>query len=56
MKDREKSLCLGGDGRADTPGHCAKYGTYTTLDLDLMKVVDVQIVQVSLQISELTHS
>ena len=41
------SVTIGGDGRADTPGHCAKFGTYTLMDLDLMKVVDVRLVQVN---------
>lgn len=27
-------LCLGGDGRADSPGHSAKYGSYSIIDLD----------------------
>ena len=31
-------LTLGGDGRVDTPGHCAKFGTYTTLDLDMQMI------------------
>lgn len=37
-----KALTLGGDGRADAPGHSAKYGSYGLLDLDLM--VDLTIV------------
>lgn len=40
------SLVLGGDGRADTPGHSAKYGSYAMLDMDLMLVIDIQLVQV----------
>lgn len=39
------SLVLGGDGRADTPGHSAKYG-YAMLDMYLMLVTDIQLVQV----------
>lgn len=39
-------LVLGGDGRADTPGHSAKYGSYAMLDMDLMLVIDIQLVQV----------
>ena len=35
-----------GDVRADTPGHSAKYGTYSMLDLDEGVVVDIQLVQV----------
>ncbi|XP_078327710.1 uncharacterized protein LOC111106332 isoform X2 [Crassostrea virginica] len=38
-------LVLGGDGRADTPGHSAKYGSYAMLDMDLMLVIDIQLVQ-----------
>ena len=39
---------LGGDGRSDLPGHCAKYGSYTFMDVQTQKVVDVQLVQVIL--------
>lgn len=39
------SLVIGGDGRADSPGHCAKYGTYTTMELRINKVIDLQLVQ-----------
>ncbi|KAM9424524.1 uncharacterized protein KZ484_002582 [Pholidichthys leucotaenia] len=38
-------LVLGGDGRADSPGHSAKYGSYTTMELRLNKVIDIQLVQ-----------
>ena len=41
-----RSIAVGGDGRADTPGHNAKYGSYTLLDLDEGVVVDIQLVQV----------
>ena len=40
-------LCLGGDGRADSPGHSAKFGSYSIIDLDQGKVVDIQLVQVN---------
>ena len=43
---QQRRLTLGGDGRADSPGHSAKYGTYSMMDLDIMKVVDVRTVQV----------
>ena len=39
-------LNVGGDGKADTPGHSAKYGTYTLMDLDNNLIVDTQLVQV----------
>ena len=45
-KNRGGGLVLGGDGRADSPGHCAKYGTYTTMDLQMNKVLHVEVVQV----------
>ena len=39
-------LSLGGDGRCDTPGHSAKFCSYTMLDVNLMVVADIQLVQV----------
>ena len=41
-----RDLVLGGDGRADSPGHCAKFGSYTMLELHANVVIDVQLVQV----------
>ena len=43
---REKGLVLAGDGRADSPGHSAKFGTYSVIDLTCNKVVDFKLVQV----------
>ena len=43
---RGKLLVLGGDGRCDTPGFCAKYGSYTIMDLDKNKIVDTSLVQI----------
>ena len=42
-----RELTLAGDGRADSPGHSAKYGSYTVVDLTCNKVVDFKLVQVS---------
>ena len=42
----DSGMVLGGDGRCDSMGHCAKYGSYTCVDLTRKKVVDVQLVQV----------
>ena len=38
---------LEGDGRCDSPGHCAKYGTYTLMDEDTGNVVAFNVAQVS---------
>lgn len=41
-----QAVCLGGDGRADTPGHSAKFGNYSLMDLHRGIVVEMQLVQV----------
>lgn len=46
IKGRQESLMLAGDGRCDSPGHSAKYGTYTMLDTETDKVVDFEVVRV----------
>ena len=43
----EKDLWLSGDGRCDSPGHNAKYGTYTMIDRQTDKIVDFHVVQVT---------
>ena len=47
LGELDGTATLGGDGRADSPGHSAKYGTYTMMELRLSKVIDVQLVQVN---------
>ena len=47
LKAREGGVALAGDGRCDSPGHCAKYCTYTLLDVESQKVVDFKVVSVS---------
>ncbi|VDI57245.1 Hypothetical predicted protein [Mytilus galloprovincialis] len=42
---QQRYVTLGGDGRADTPGHSAKFGSYTMLDLDEGVFVDIQLLQ-----------
>ena len=39
-------LSIGGDGRADSPGHTAKYGSYGIIDLHTNKVLHIELVQV----------
>ena len=40
-------VVLSGDGRSDSPGHCAKYGAFTVIEQRVNKVLGVQLVQVS---------
>ena len=46
LKDRGEPVTLAGDGRCDSPGHSAKYGTYTMLDVKSNKIVDFKVVSV----------
>ena len=41
-----KALAVGGDARCDSPGHSAKYGSYSLMTLDDTKVLHVELVQV----------
>ncbi|XP_049524234.1 uncharacterized protein LOC125945894 [Dermacentor silvarum] len=41
-----RDLCLLGDGRCDSPGHSAKYLTYTLMDAETRKVLNFTQVQV----------
>ena len=45
-KLKNTDIILGGDGRNDSMGHCAKYGTYTLMELDTNKVIYTTVVQV----------
>ena len=47
LKKEKRGLILGGDGRADSPGHSAKFGSYTMMELKKRIVLDLQLVQVS---------
>ena len=49
-KQAGQKLMLAGDGRADSPGHSAKYGSYTVIDLKENKVVDFKLVQVNFNV------
>ena len=41
-----EKLTMLGDNRSDSPGHCAKYGTYSLLDGKTGKVMAMEVVQV----------
>uniref|UniRef100_A0A672G4W7 THAP-type domain-containing protein n=1 Tax=Salarias fasciatus TaxID=181472 RepID=A0A672G4W7_SALFA len=43
----QEEVVLCGDGRCDSPGHSAKYCTYTFLDAQSSKVVDFNVVSVT---------
>ena len=46
LRNQKKKLALSGDGRADSPGHSAKYGSYTVIEMSCNKVLDYKLVQV----------
>jgi hypothetical protein len=46
-KQAEGGAAVGGDSRCDSPGHCAKFGSYSLMDLQSGKIIDVQLVQVT---------
>ena len=48
FKANNHNLALSGDGRADSPGHSAKYGSYTVMEMSCNKVLDFKLVQVYL--------
>ena len=43
LRARGDGIVLGGDGRADSMGHSAKYGTYTCIELLWNCIVDIHI-------------
>jgi hypothetical protein len=42
---KDKSLNVSGDGRCDSPGHCAKYGTYSIMDNATNKIINFSLQQ-----------
>ena len=44
-QDSRVNAC--GDGRSDSPGHSAKYGTYTVINEETGKVIAFSVIQVS---------
>ena len=47
LRQEKRQLVISGDGRADSPGPSAKFGSYTVMELKKGVVIDVQLVQVS---------
>ena len=46
IKKQDRTIDLCGDGRSDSPGHNAKYGTYTLMDENSEKILDFSLVHV----------
>jgi len=46
MAQNKDSVILTGDGRCDSPGHSAKFGSYTVIEQKMNRVLDFQLVQV----------
>ncbi|ELU04793.1 hypothetical protein CAPTEDRAFT_74351, partial [Capitella teleta] len=44
-KQAEGGAAVGGDSRCDSPGHCTKFGSYSLMDSQSGKIIDVQLVQ-----------
>ena len=40
-----ETVILGGDGRCGSPGHSAKYGSYSVINLEHSKLLDMQLIQ-----------
>lgn len=43
----DNELNVAGDGRFDSPGHSALYGTYTLMDAESSLIVSCQMIKVS---------
>ncbi|PIK60999.1 hypothetical protein BSL78_02050 [Apostichopus japonicus] len=43
---KEQQLCVAGDGRTDSPGHCAQYCTYSFMDTSGSKILHVDVVDI----------
>ena len=47
LSESERGLVLAGHGRCDSPGYCAKFGSFTFIEEEINRVDDSQLVQVS---------
>ena len=50
IRESCSSVRVAGNARCCSPGHTAKYGSYSLLDLNTGKILDTQLVQVSAQV------
>ena len=47
LQKQPGEIILGGDMRADSPGYCAKFGSYTMMELSANRVIDISLIQVN---------
>lgn len=45
IRRQNEAVVVGGDARCCSPGHTAKYGSYSLMDLELGQILDVQLIQ-----------
>lgn len=43
----KEKLVLAGDGRCDSPGHCATFGTYSLMDVETNTILATNVVKVT---------
>ena len=56
LQAEQRPLVFGGDGRSDTPGHSAKFGSYVLMEMESNAIIDMQLVQVGLSYHSHTQS
>ena len=50
LKNSGTSLVISGDGRHDSMGHSAKYGTYTIFCCNIPKIIHFRLMQVIIRL------
>ncbi|KAL3873816.1 hypothetical protein ACJMK2_028655 [Sinanodonta woodiana] len=45
LQSLHQPIAIAGDGRCDSPGHSAMFGAYSVLEVNLGKVLDIELVQ-----------
>jgi solute carrier family 8 (sodium/calcium exchanger) len=55
LREEKKGLIVGGDARCDSPGYCAKFGSYTMMEMRHNLLLNIELVQVSVLLKEFVH-